>query len=122
MVICAKTISFISGLHPLRGPDRPESLGIYSRCPAHHERRAGRLTTVSSFGFLVLRKTKNPNSVPQFRETRNAKPETPSALALRELEALARTLLSVLLAFFAASIAGEEPFSFQSFAQFGIEL
>src|SRR5438105_15418422 len=83
MVICAKTISFISGLHPLRGPDRPESLGIYSRCPAHHERRAGRFNysfefRVSSFQFPEKPKP-NPENCGRPRETRNAKPEALSA-------------------------------------------
>src|SRR4051794_6303493 len=45
-----------------------------------------------------------------------------SKLSFRELEALTRTLLTVLLAFLAASIAGEESLSLQSFAQFNVEL
>src|SRR5947209_6785503 len=54
--------------------------------------------------------------------TENPEQRTRSALALRELESLSCAFLAVLFTFLAASIAGEEAFSFQSFAQFGIEL
>src|SRR5438105_5472700 len=45
-----------------------------------------------------------------------------SALALRELEALARALLPVLFAFLAARIARKEPFCLELAAQLGVEL
>ena len=48
-------------------------------------------------------------------------PSRPKNLSLRELEALARTLLSVLLALFAAGVAGKEAFHLQLLAQFNIE-
>ena len=45
-----------------------------------------------------------------------------SRLSLAELEAFAGSLLSILFALFAASIAGKEAFGFQLLAQFNVEL
>jgi hypothetical protein len=51
-----------------------------------------------------------------------ALPNVNSELALAELEALACALLSVLLAFLGAGVAGEEALALQLLAQFNVEL
>src|SRR5262249_14168656 len=55
-------------------------------------------------------------------ETRYASSLPYESLPLAELEALTCSLLSILLTLFSASIAGEEAFHLQLFAQFDVEL
>src|SRR3954449_8242799 len=121
MVICAKTISLNLDCILCGAQCGLNRSGFIPIAPSHHEGGAGRMTAVLSCQFSVLSKSNRRRPYPVLR-TENREQRTRSALALRELEALARTLLSVLLTFLAACIAGEEPFSFQSFAQFNVEL
>src|SRR5262249_12903718 len=55
-------------------------------------------------------------------ETRHASSLAYESLAFAELEPLACTLLSILLALFSASVTGEEAFDLELLAQFEVEL